>query len=139
ASAGLVSIWVSAAVRARAPTGMLRKMKHTISTMPVPVISIGGTLNARMYETPMTGPGMANDSMLPDSTAALPRKLCRVRRYAERMPSAAVSGAASAASLIVVQNEFQAAPAHRMPWLVHSIARAFAEGLRAGAAVRPPR
>ncbi len=41
------------------------------------------------------------------------------------MPSAAVRGAAIADSLIVVQNEFHAAPAHRMPWLVHSIANAF--------------
>ena len=32
------------------------------------------------------------------------------------MPSAAVSGAAIAESLTVVQNEFHAAPAHRMPW-----------------------
>ena len=112
---------------ARTPTGMLRKMKHsTISTMPVPVNSIGGTLKARMYDTPITVPGIANESMVPNSNADWPTNFWRVSRYAQRMPSAAVSGAASAESSIVVQNEFHAAPAQRMPWLVHSIAKAFA-------------
>ena len=36
------------------------------------------------------------------------------------MPSAAVSGAAIAESLTVVQNEFHAAPAQMRPWRPHS-------------------
>ena len=34
------------------------------------------------------------------------------------MPRAAVTGAAIAESVIVVQNEFQAAPVHSKPWPV---------------------
>ncbi len=36
------------AIPARTPTGMFRKTKATTRMMPVPVSSIGGTLNARM-------------------------------------------------------------------------------------------
>ena len=46
----------------------------------VPVISIGGTLKARMYDTPITVPGIANDSIVPNSNAAWPTKSCRVSR-----------------------------------------------------------
>ena len=56
---------------ARTPTGMLRKTLQTTRISAVPVISIGGTLNARMYDTPMTVPGIANDSMVPNSNAVL--------------------------------------------------------------------
>ena len=40
------------------------------------------------------------------------------------MPSAAVTGAAIAESVIVVQNEFHAAPVHNRPWPVHSMPNA---------------
>ena len=48
ASSRLLSIWLRAAMPARTPTGMLRNTKHMTRTKPVPVISIGGTLKARM-------------------------------------------------------------------------------------------
>ena len=80
ASSRLLSIWLIDAMPARTPTGMLRKTKHTMRTIPVPVISIGGTLNARMYDTPMTVPGMANDSIVPNSNATFPLKFCRVSK-----------------------------------------------------------
>ena len=48
ASSKLGSSWLIAAMPARMPVGMFRKMKHTTSITPVPVISIGGTLNARI-------------------------------------------------------------------------------------------
>ena len=41
----------------------------------MPVISIGGTLNARMYETPITVPGIANDSIVPNSNSDWPDEL----------------------------------------------------------------
>ena len=46
----------------------------------MPVISIGGTLKARMYDTPMTVPGIANESIVPNSNAAWPAKRWRVSR-----------------------------------------------------------
>ena len=115
-----MSICDIAAIPARTPTGMLRKMLQTINTSAVPVISIGGTLNARMYETPITVPGITNDNIVPNSKADWPTNFCRVSRYAARMPNAAVSGAATAESLTVVQNEFQAAPVQRIPCGPHS-------------------
>ncbi len=51
---------------------MLRNTLHRISTSAVPVISIGGTLKARMYDTPITVPGIAKDSMVPNSNADRP-------------------------------------------------------------------
>ena len=48
ASSRLLSIWLKVAMPARTPTGMLRNTKHITSTKAVPVISIGGTLKARM-------------------------------------------------------------------------------------------
>ena len=48
ASSRLLSSWLIDAMPARTPTGMLRKMKQITRMMPVPVSSIGGTLNARM-------------------------------------------------------------------------------------------
>ena len=115
ASSRLRSICAIDAMPARTPTGMLRNTLHATRMIAVPVISIGGTLNARMYETPITVPGMANDSIVPNSNAPWPAKRWRVSSHAARMPSAAVSGAAIADSLTVVQNEFHAAPAHRRP------------------------
>jgi hypothetical protein len=41
------------------------------------------------------------------------------------MPMPAVIGAATAESVMVVQNELHAAPAHRMPCAVHSMPNAF--------------
>src|SRR6478609_4235115 len=120
ASSRLLSIWVIDAMPARTPTGMLRKMLQTTRMIAVPVISMGGTLNARMYDTPMTVPGIANDIIVPNSNADWPTNFCRVSRYAARMPSAAVSGAAIAESSTVVQNEFHAAPVHRRPCGPHS-------------------
>ena len=43
-----LSSWLIEAIPARTPTGMLRKIKLTTRIMPVPVSSIGGTLNARI-------------------------------------------------------------------------------------------
>ena len=48
ASSRLLSIWLIAAIPARTPTGMLRKTLQTTRISAVPVISIGGTLNASM-------------------------------------------------------------------------------------------
>src|SRR5437773_12073622 len=45
---GSRSVWRIAGIHARTPTGMLRKILQTINTSAVPVISIGGTLNARI-------------------------------------------------------------------------------------------
>jgi hypothetical protein len=51
----------------------------------VPVTSIGGTLKARMYDTPITVPGIANDSIVPKTrTRPAPTNFCRVRRYADQ-------------------------------------------------------
>ena len=110
---------------ARTPTGMLRNTLQTTRIIAVPVISIGGTLNARMYETPMTVPGIANESIVPNSNAPRPAKRWRVSSQAARMPSAAVIGAAIADSLTVVQNEFHAAPAQMRPSGPHSMPNAF--------------
>ena len=80
ASSRLLSICAIDAMPARTPTGMLRKTLQTTRISAVPVISIGGTLNARMYETPITVPGIANDSIVPNSNAAWPANFCRVSR-----------------------------------------------------------
>ena len=48
ASSSDLSIWLNVAIPARTPTGMLRKTKQMTRITPVPVSSIGGTLNARM-------------------------------------------------------------------------------------------
>ena len=48
ASSSDLSICESAATPARTPTGMLRNTKQMTRIAAVPVISIGGTLNARM-------------------------------------------------------------------------------------------
>ena len=69
ASSRLLSICAIEAMPARTPTGMLRKTLQAISTRAVPVISIGGTLEARMYEMPITVPGIANESIVPNSKA----------------------------------------------------------------------
>ncbi len=82
----------------------------------MPVISIGGTLNARMYETPITVPGMAKDSSVPNSNADWPRKRWRVSTYAVSRPNTAVTGAAIAESLTVVQNELHAVPTQSKPF-----------------------
>ena len=73
----------------------------------------------------MTVPGMANDSIVPNSNAPWPTKRWRVSSHAARMPSAAVSGAATAESLTVVQNEFHAAPDQMRPCVPHSMPNAF--------------
>ena len=62
---------------------------------------------------------------MPNSNASCPAKRWRVSRYATRIPTArAVIGAAMAESVTVVQNELHAAPAHRMPFAVHSMPNA---------------
>jgi hypothetical protein len=48
ASSRLLSIWLKVAMPERTPTGMLRNTKHITRMKPVPVISMGGTLKARM-------------------------------------------------------------------------------------------
>ena len=48
ASSRLLSICARDARPARVPTGMLRNTKQITRISPVPVISIGGTLNATM-------------------------------------------------------------------------------------------
>ena len=48
ASSRLLSSWLIEAMPARTPTGMFRNTNEMIRMMPVPVISIGGALNARM-------------------------------------------------------------------------------------------
>src|SRR4029079_15718254 len=121
ASSRLRSICAIEAMPARTPTGMLRNTLQTISTSAVPVISIGGTLKARMYETPITVPGIANDSIVPNSNAARPAKRCRVRMYAVRIPRTAVIGAATAESSTVVQNELHDVPDQKITTLTHSI------------------
>src|SRR5437763_8320076 len=90
ASSRLLSICVIAAIPARTPTGMLRKMLQTTSTSAVPVISIGGTLNARVYETPITVPGITNDNIVQNSKAVLITNFYSVSRYTTRMHNAEV-------------------------------------------------
>ena len=58
---------------------------------------------------------MANASSAPNSKVDWPRKLVRASSHAIRRPSAAQTGAASAASLRVVNSEFQAVPAQTRP------------------------
>ena len=57
ASSSVLSICASAATPARTPTGMLRNTKHSTRIAMPPVNSSGATLNATMYETPITVPG----------------------------------------------------------------------------------
>ncbi len=124
ASSRLRSICVIAAIPARTPTGMLRKTLQRTRISAVPVISIGGTLNARIYETPITVPGIANESIVPNSKIDRPTKRWRVRSQAARIPSPAVSGAATAESASVVRNELHAAPAQMSPSGPHSTPKA---------------
>src|ERR1700675_313327 len=124
ASSRLLSIWAIDAIPARTPTGILRNTLQITSTIAVPVISIGGTLKARMYDTPMTVPGIAKLSMVPNSKADRPWKRWRVRMYAVRRPSAAVMGAAIAESLTVVQNELHAVAPQSRPCAPDSIPNA---------------
>ena len=53
----------------------------------------------------MTVPGMAKESIVPNSNRLRPANRCRASRYAVRMPIAAVIGAEMAAIWIVVQKE----------------------------------
>ena len=43
-----------------------------------PVSSSGGTLNATMYDTPITVPGIAKLTIVRNSNARRPAKRCRV-------------------------------------------------------------
>ena len=63
---------------------------------------------------------MAKASKAENSNAPCPRNSVRASSHAMPMPSAAVSGAEMAASLMVVKNEFHAVPAHTMPNSPHS-------------------
>ncbi len=80
ASSRLRSIWLIAAMPARTPTGMLRKTKQTTRISPVPVSSIGGTLKARIYDTPTTVPGIAKLSIVANSKARWPANRQRDKR-----------------------------------------------------------
>ena len=62
----------------------------------MPVSSIGGKLNAMMYATPITVPGMAKESIVENSNASFPANFWRTNKYAVSSPTAAVSGAAIA-------------------------------------------
>ena len=78
ASSSVLSIWASAATPARTPTGMLRNTKHSTRIAMPPVSSSGGTLNATIYETPITVPGIAKLTSVRNSKARRPAKRCRV-------------------------------------------------------------
>ena len=82
---------------------------------PVPVNSMGGTLKAKMYATPITVPGIANDSSVRNSNARWPLNVVRAIRYADKMPTMAVSGAAASENCKVLNSECQAAPVNRKP------------------------
>ncbi len=71
-------------------------------------------------------PGTAKESMVANSSAARPAKRWRTSSQAASRPSSAVSGAAMAASVTVVQNEFHAAPDQISPSAVRSMAKALA-------------
>ena len=64
--------------------------------------------------------------MVANSSVPRPAKRWRTSSQAASRPSAAVSGAAMAASFTVVQNEFHAAPVQISPSAVRSMANALA-------------
>ena len=78
ASSSVRSICASAATPARTPTGMLRNTKHSTRIAMPPVSSSGATLNATMYETPITVPGIAKLTIVRNSNARRPTKRWRV-------------------------------------------------------------
>ena len=78
ASSSVLSICASAATPARTPTGMLRNTKHSTRISIPPVSSSGGTLNATMYDTPITVPGIAKLTIVRNSNARRPAKRWRV-------------------------------------------------------------
>ena len=85
-----------------------------------PVSSSGATLNATMYDTPITVPGMAKLTIVRNSNARRPTKRWRVITYAASSPTAAVSGAEIAATSIVVNRLSHAEPVNIVP-LVSSV------------------
>src|SRR4029077_2482052 len=98
--------------------------KQMTRISPVPVNSIGGTLKARMYETPATVPGIAKLSIVANSKARRPANWRRDRRYAVNRPSSVVNGAAIAETSIVVHSESHADPVNKSPPAVGSIENA---------------
>ena len=78
ASSSVRSICASAATPARTPTGMLRNTKHSTRIAMPPVSSSGATLNATMYETPITVPGIAKLTIVRNSKLLRPAKRWRV-------------------------------------------------------------
>src|SRR5450830_1759478 len=115
ASSRLLSSCLNAAAPERMLTGKFRKTKHSTRMALVPVSSKGGTLNATMYATPSTVPGIAKESIEENSNTACPLNLTRTTRKAISKPSKAVSGAAYPANLTVVQNDGQAIPLQIRP------------------------
>src|SRR5689334_21172234 len=103
ASSSVRSICASAATPERTPTGMLRNTKHSTRIAMPPVNSSGATLNATMYDTPMTVPGTAKLTSVRNSNARRPAKRCRVMTYADSKPTMAVNGAETSATSIVVK------------------------------------
>ena len=110
----------------RTPTGMLRNTKQMTRISPVPVSSMGGTLNAKIYDTPTTVPGIAKLIIVANSKARRPAKSRRDSRYAVNSPKMVVSGAAIAETSIVVDRESQADPVKSSPPAPGSIENAVA-------------
>ena len=69
-------------------------------------------------------PGIAKESIVPNSKARLPAKSWRTSSQAVRRPMAAVSGAETSAIQIVVQNEDQAEPRQCRPCSVQAMPKA---------------
>ena len=137
ASSSVLSIWASAAMPARTPTGMLRNTKHSTRIAIPPVNSSGATLNATMYATPMTVPGIAKLTMVRNSNVRRPANWWRVITYAESRPTIAVSGADTAATSMVVNRLSHAEPVKRGPPAPHSMPNPEAKWPRCS--VRSPR
>ena len=85
----------------------------------------------------MTVPGTQKVSISANSSRTLPLNCWRDSTHAASRPMVAVMGAAMAASLMVVKNEPQAPPVHKMPLGVHSSAKARPKWDSVGVQSRP--
>ena len=103
-----------------------------------PVSSSGATLNATMYDTPITVPGMAKLTSVRNSNARRPTKRWRVMTYAASRPTTAVSGAAIAATSMVVKRLFHAEPV-KMRALLSNVDAEARRGSGANVGVMSPR
>ena len=101
-----------------------------------PVSSSGATLNATMYDTPITVPGIAKLTIVRNSNARRPTKRWRVITYAESRPTIAVSGAEIAATSIVVNRLSHAEPTNIVPLRSESMPKPCDEVVRASASCR---